>query len=217
MKLVYLTLPLGVLAAGSGIWILSAASVAPALANSPSTATKPIHPVTLTMSEEAAERAGSLLPEFSAIDTNGKGWTFSSLSRGKPVYMVFILDGCPCSTGAEPLFHELYKRFKGKINFVGVIDADKEEAAKWARDHETPYTVLADPHLNLIHSYKIPSAVYNVLILPDRTIDTLWPGYSQDMLMDMNARMAAVLGLSVKPFDPLYAPLAPTSGCFFPI
>jgi peroxiredoxin len=169
------------------------------------------------MAVESNAMAGKAAPDFKLEDAKGKDWTLASISQGKPVYMYFILDGCPCSTDAEPLFHELYKRYKGEINFVGVIGSDKETAAKWAKTHEMPYTILADPRLQAIRAYRARHSVYNVLITPDRKIDTMWPGYSQDMLRDVNSRMGAVTTGTPKDFDPLYAPLKMSSGCYFAI
>jgi peroxiredoxin len=169
------------------------------------------------MAVETAAMAGKTAPEFKLDDSKGKEWTLASLSQGKPVYMYFILDGCPCSTDAEPLFHELYKRYRNEITFVGVIGSDQATAAKWAKEHEMPYTILADPKLEAIRAYRAKHSVYNLLITSDRKIDTMWPGYSQDMLRDVNTRMGAVTSGTAKDFDPLYAPLKLSSGCFFAI
>jgi peroxiredoxin len=218
MKLIYLTLPLGGLLAASGIWLIAAASHAsPSVGTSPSSGTEPRHPVTRDMAVETAAMAGKTAPDFKLSDSKGKDWTLAGLSQGKPVYLYFILDGCPCSTDAEPLFHELYKRYKGQISFVGVIGSDQQTAIRWAKAHEMPYTILADPKLEAIKAYRAKHSVYNVLITPDRKIDTMWPGYSQDMLRDVNSRMGAVTGGTPKAFDPLYAPLKLSSGCLFAI
>jgi peroxiredoxin len=218
MRLIYITLPAGLLIAAGGVVLMVASSRATNAAgiNSPSSGTNPVHPVTAEMAAEAAKEAKLTAPPLSLPDATGKQWTFSSLSNGKPVYLYFILDGCPCSTDAEPLFHELYKRYKDKITFAGVIGSDRAAAAKWAKDHEMPYTILADPKLTAVRAYNAKHSVYNVLITPDGHIDKMWPGYSQDMLREVNSHMAAVIGTPEKPFDPLYAPLKMSSGCFFP-
>src|SRR2546423_227737 len=214
MRLFYLTLPLGVVMAGTGIWLLTSAS--PAVPpNSPNSGTEPLHPVTKEMAKGAEGLAKRAAPDFSLTDSHGQVHTLAEFTRDKPLYLYFILDGCPCSTDAEPLFHKLYERYKDQINFVGVIGSDQKTAAKWQRDHQMPYTILADPHLQVVHAYDARHSVYNALIGRDRLIDKMWPGYSHDMLIDVNSHMAAVLGVPDKPFDPLYAPLKMSSGCFF--
>ena len=217
MRLIYVTLPAGLFLAGCGMWLVAASHAATAApATSPSSGTEPRHPVTRDMAVEAAAMANRPAPDFKLSDSHGKEWTLASLSGGKPVFLYFILDGCPCSTDAEPLFHELYKLYKNEINFVGVIGSDEKTAAKWAKDHSMPYTILADPKLKAITAYKAFHSVYNVLVTPDFKIDTMWPGYSQDQLRDLNTRMGVLAG-NQKSFDPLYAPMKLSSGCLFAI
>lgn len=215
MRLAYITLPLSALMAGSGIWLMVSASHAQP-ANSPSSGLEPRHPVTAEMARDAAAMDTVRAPDFRLPDSTGKEWNLASLSAGKPLFLYFILDGCPCSTDAEPLFHALYARYQGHVAFAGVIGSDQETAAKWAKEHQMPYTILADPRLASIHAYHAKHSAYSVLILPNGSIDKMWPGYSQDALQDMSARMAAATGQTPRPFDALYAPLKLSSGCFFP-
>src|SRR5579864_2945302 len=119
MRLFYITLPLGVVMAGAGFWLLTAASATPP--NSPNNGTDPIHPVTADMARGAEALAKRVAPDFSLPDSHGRVWTLAELTQRKPLYLYFILDGCPCSTDAEPLFHRLWERYKDQINFVGVI------------------------------------------------------------------------------------------------
>jgi len=217
MKLIYLTLPFSALLAGVGVWMVAEASHGRVRDASPNSGRDPIHPVTASMTEAANKMASKDAPEFTLSDPSGKSWSLASLTNGKPLYMYFILDGCPCSTDAEPIFHQLYRQFKGAVNFVGIIGSDPKTAGRWASDHSMPYPILSDPTCKVIHAYKARSAVYNVLVTPDHKIDHLWPGYSQDLLKAMNRRIAQVAGVPEQPFDPLYAPLKKTTGCFFPI
>lgn len=214
MKLLYVTVPLGALMAGAGIWLLTY----PTSANTPppTSGTQPRHPVTAEMAKNAASFAKKMAPDFSLSDPAGKAWTLKELTADKPLYVYFIKDSCPCSTDAEPLFHLLYDRYKDQVNFVGIIGSDAKTAARWKKDHQMPYTILADPQFKAIHGFKATNSVFNALVNTDGTIEKMWPGYSHDMLIEVNQRIAGVLGIPAKPFDPLYAPLKLSSGCFFP-
>jgi len=215
MRLFYFTLPLAVVMAGTGVWLLTSASrFVPT--NSPNNGTEPRHPVTPDMSAGATALAKKIAPDFSLPDSRSQIHTLSELTKDKPLYIYFILDGCPCSTDAEPLFHKLWERYKNQINFVGVIGSDQKTAAQWQKDHQMPYTILADPQLKVIHAYDARHSVYNALVTRDQRIDKMWPGYSHDMLIEVNSHMASLLGIPEQPFDPLYAPLKLSSGCVYP-
>lgn len=194
----------------------TAANLPPA--PSPSAEIDPIHPVTAEMAAETAAWKAKSAPSFSLADSTGKSWTLQSLTNGKRLYLYFIIDGCSCSEGAEPHFQGLYSLYKGRVNFAAIIGSDQKTAGKWVKVHNTPYPVLADPNLKAVHAFEAKHSVYNVLITPDGKIDTMWPGYSQDMLRDINAHLAASIGMSDPPqFDTYDAPLKLTSGCFYAV
>jgi peroxiredoxin len=214
MRLLYATIPLSIIFTAAGAWLLVGAKAA--TPNSPNSGTDPVHPVTPEMATAAAAFTKRQAPDFALPDPKGKTWTLKELTGPKPLFIYFILDGCPCSTDAEPLFHSLYARFKGKVNFVGVIGSDGKTAASWAQKHDMPYTILADPKLVAVHAYDAKHSVYNALVTADGRIEKMWPGYSAEMLKEVNSKMAALVGEPEKPFDPAYAPLKMASGCFFP-
>jgi len=216
MRLAYVTLPLGTLLAASGIWMIVAASRASGPSSSPSTGLEPVHPVTAEMARETAAWSAKKAPDFNLADASGKGWTLASLTAGKPLFLYFIIDGCPCSEAAEPHFQRLYKLYKGRVNFAAVIGSGPKAAVAWVKTHSTPYPVLADSKLAAVHAFNAKHSVYNLLVFPDGTIDTMWPGYSQDLLRDINRHLSAAISVPEQPFDTLDAPLKLTSGCFFP-
>lgn len=214
MRLVYIAWPFGAALACAGLLMgLKASSAAPS--SSPSSGTEPRHPVTAEMALAAANEAKKAAPDFTLPDPTGRTWSLGRLTDGKPLFLYFILNDCPCSTDAEPLFHLLYERYKGKVNFAGVIGSDTKVAAAWAKSHQMPYPILADPGLGVINAYHASNSVYNALITPNGRIERMWPGYSADTLREMNAVMAAAIGERERPFDPLYAPLKLSSGCRF--
>ncbi|MHC5543574.1 peroxiredoxin family protein, partial [Singulisphaera rosea] len=47
------------------------------------------------------------------------------------------------------------------------------------------------------------------------TIETLWPGYSADMLNDLGRRLARLTGVEPKPLDTRDAPIKLAAGCRF--
>ena len=138
----------------------------------------------------------------------------TALAKG-PVFIYFIMDGCPCSIDAQPLFSHLRDKFGGPVTFVGVINTDAPKGLKWASANNMTDPLLPDPKLKIIKAYKASNSAFSALVLPDGTIAKMWPGYSRDYMLDMNERLCKALGQPVTPFDPLYAPLAKTAGCYF--
>ena len=122
------------------------------------------------------------------------------------------MDLPPC---AQPLFNHLRDAWKGKVRFIGVIDAKGKDVKAWQSDNKMTDPIVEDPKLEIIKAYKATNSTFSCLVLPDGTIDHMWPGYSRDYFLNMNERIATSLGVTAPNFDPLYAPLAKTAGCYF--
>ncbi len=218
MKLKWLTIPVGCLFAclGGLMWVQARArSETPYSTSTDIITNQPRHLVTQQMIVETDAEANALEPTIHTKDVNGQPITLGSHSADKPQFVYFVLDGCPCSYDAEPLFHDLYKQFKGKIDFVSVTNATQEKGLEWLRELSVPYPVVPDPKENIIHAYGARSSVYSVLISKDGHIAKMWPGYSAGLLHEMNSTMSKLAGIPEKPFDTKYAPTTKATGCAF--
>lgn len=173
------------------------------------------HLVTPEMIKETGMAATRVAPEFSAIDSEGKAVKLAGKGAKLPQFVYFVLDGCPCSYDAEPLFHKLFKRYKGKVDFVSITNGNVKQAHEWSVQMLVNYPVIPDPTKKIIHAYKAKSSVYSALISREGTIFKMWPGYSADILREINARMAGAAGVKEMPFDPEYAPKTKATGCSF--
>lgn len=174
------------------------------------------HLVTAEMVSNAEELAGKPAPAISALAVDGTVFSLDDLVAEKPAALIFIKDKCPCSAAAEPYFQQLFGRYKDGVAFYGIIDGDKEIARAWADLHHTPFPILLDAGLDVVHDYHIPNSAYLVLIGKDKVIRKVYPGYSVDLLNDMNATMAALAGTSPRPLElPDDTPVDPYSGCTF--
>ncbi len=176
--------------------------------------TQPEHPVTPEMIREADKLALKDAPEFHLTSVRDEVATISGKQQ-RPQFVLFILDGCPCSIDAQPLFNNLAKQWKGQVDFYGVIDSDQKKGRAWASDYRAAFPVVPDAKKEIIKAYGAKQSVYCVLISTDGKVVKMWPGYSQDMMKEMNEMIAAEAGAEAKPFDAQYAPNDKTSGCFF--
>ncbi len=173
------------------------------------------HPVTKEMLRETGLQGGKSMPAFDTADHAGKLVRIAPQDGRRPQFVMFVLDGCPCSVDAEPLFRKLAKRHGERIEFVSVTDAGTEKAREWSVRMLTRYPVVPDPEKKIIRAFDAKNSVYSALLMPGGRILKMWPGYSTDILKDMNSLMAKASGTKETPFDPEYAPKKKTSGCAF--
>jgi peroxiredoxin len=214
MRAVFLTIPAGLALACAGAALMIAARK-PRVESVDIKEANVRHLVTEEMIRETATYTRKPAPTMTATDTEGKTITLGSRNAPRPQFVYFVLDGCPCSFDAEPLFHKLYKQFKGSVDFVSVTDADLKKAKEWSVQMLVNYPVVPDPEKRLIHAYGAKSSVYSTLLSADGHVIKMWPGYSAGLLKDMNSVMAKAANVPEKPFDPEYAPLEKATGCSF--
>lgn len=175
---------------------------------------EPEHPVTPEMSKAAAKMDRKSAPEFKRKSLSGEELLISG-KQDKPQFVLFILDGCPCSEDAQPIFNGFSKVWDGKVEFIGVIDSAPDKAKKWVSDYRPIFPVISDSKKEIIKAYHAKQSVYCALISREGQIVKLWPGYSTDLLQEMNKAIAKELGEEPLAFDTQYAPKQKTSGCYF--
>ena len=170
------------------------------------------HEVTAQMELESKAQANRLAPTFDRKDPYGKSVRVGKGER--PQMVVFIKRGCPCSFDAQPLFNKLARKYKGKVEFVGVID---KEAREFATQLGVAFPVIDEPSKELMRAFDARASVYSALVARNGHIVKMWPGYSADWLKEMNALLAKASATKPTPFDPEYAPKEKASGCPFSV
>ncbi|HSI71800.1 MAG TPA: redoxin domain-containing protein [Fimbriimonas sp.] len=214
MRLIWIGLPAGLALASAG-GLLYYLGMQPKVQTVDVLSGQPRHPVTAEMTQATGSKSAKVAPAFKAQDIHGKSVVIGSPSADRPQFVYFVLDGCPCSIEAEPLFHDLAKQFQGKVDFVSVTNADLAKAKRWDVQMLPSYPVISDPRLEIIRSFGAKNSVYSALIGKDGKIVKMWPGYSVGILTEMNKLMAKEAWVTEKPFDTKYAPLEQSSGCTF--
>ena len=138
-----------------------------------------------------AADSGKKAPDFSARGTDGKTHTLKSLTGDKALVLYFISWSCPINEQAVPYYKEIAKAYKGKVNFVGVIDAHETIFKQWNRDHKVPFKVLYDPGHDIIDSYKAKASPWVIVVNPEGEIEKTYKGYSEKSLQDLSGVMAS--------------------------
>lgn len=212
-NIVAYVLSLGIFAAGIAVF-LSTKRPDPASQIPGIDFTQPEHPVTAKMIEDADRLTLKPAPAYKLMSVREEPVSISG-TQERPQFVLFILDGCPCSIDAQPLFNSLAKQWKDKVDFIGVIDSDQKKGRTWTQDYRPVFPVVSDSKKEIIKAYEAKQSVYCALISKDGKIVKMWPGYSADMLKEMNEKIGEEVGIEAKPFDAKYAPNEKTSGCYF--
>jgi peroxiredoxin len=173
------------------------------------------HFVTLEQLVQCGALADRRIEPFSAVAHDGARFTWPAAGGARPLVLVFIKRGCPCSVEFEPFFHRLEQQYRDAADFVGVIDADANQARVYAAANKVPYRVLADPDRAIIARFEAKHGGYVALLGVNGQLDTLWPGCSAEMMSALGHRIAALRALAERPLDVSDMPKVLTTGCPF--
>jgi len=173
------------------------------------------HFVTPDQLVECGALAERRIEPFSAVAHDGAQFTWPGAGVARPLVLVFIKRGCPCSIEFEPFFHRLEERYHDAADFVGVIDADVGSARSYAVANKVPYLVLADPDHAIITRCGAKHGGYVALLGVNSQLDTLWPGCSAEMMRALGRRIAVLRALAERPLDVSDMPKVLTTGCPF--
>jgi hypothetical protein len=196
------------------LWLTNRAEVGsstrPAVSPIPAFERHYVTPIELT---ECGAWTDRKVEPFSATAHDGMRFTWPGVGRARPLVLVFIKRGCPCSVEFEPLFHRLERRYRDIADFVGVIDAGADLARDYAAANKVPYRVLADPDRTIITRFQAKSGGYVALLGLSGEVDTLWPGCSADMMRELGRRIAALGAAVERPIEVSEMPKVLTTGC----
>ena len=74
----------------------------------------------------------------------------------RPLVVMFIIIGCPCSEFYEPFTLQLFHAFGSMAQFLGVVEGTDQEAWFWQQKQQTPFDVIADHDHSLADRFESP-------------------------------------------------------------
>lgn len=175
----------------------------------------PLHWLTEDLRRDAATHDDTAGPTFAVVDTEGDMVDLAKLTRGRPVFIVFIKDSCPCSYAAQPFFQRLYDGFDQKVPFIGITDGTEAQGREWKAHFQQTFPMIADPKVDLMRKFGAKHSAYTALIGKGGRVVRLWPGYDRQMLGEMIDTIAREAGVATPRIDISDAPRKPTTGCAF--
>ena len=173
------------------------------------------HPLTTTILDAANKSIGTSAPIFSGLDLNKNPLKLESMVATKPALLYFIDANCPCAKEASPFINRLQKQLGNACHVVGVINSKAKVARKWAKTVGSTFPILTDSSQKIISAYKAKNAVTVILIAPGGRIVSYYPGYNQEMLLDISKRISVMTGTKFSEVDFADAPMTLTIGCPF--
>lgn len=176
---------------------------------------QPRHFITGPMSIAAQEAKGEKVPLFNRTAVDGTQVDLAQMLKKGPVYLYFIMRGCPCSIEFQPFVQNLYSAYGGKVQFVGVTDGTPEQAKAFIKEFHPTFPIISEPSKKLMKEFKAQESTYSVLVAQNGRTAKMWPGWDQEMLTEMQQKISILTGLDNPGMNVSQAPLTPTSGCFF--
>ena len=149
---------------------------------------------------------GEVAPPIAGKGTDGKEYSSTFLTKEKPLFVVFWKERCPHNKKASALFNALNKAYEGKVQVVGVVNADSDRAKAWAEQFSLNYALLPDQTKTIIGAYKMRYSIGTVQIGTDGKIAKVFEGYGADQLKALNEAMASAAGTSPVAVDLTAAP-----------
>src|SRR5689334_6409725 len=96
------------------------------------------HGVPAARAAAATARVGQLAPSFVTRDAEGRRRSLATTAAGRPLVILFVQGGCPCSEAAQPFFNALHAAFADRVAVVGIFDGEPGEARAWAAERRVP-------------------------------------------------------------------------------
>ena len=107
---------------------------------------------------------GEMAPDFTLKNTKGKGVSLKSL-RGKWVVLDFWATWCSPCKASMPHLKEYYKKYAGKLEIVGIVNASKEEDWKtMVKDMDLKWINVINPQENTAN--KDLTNIYGITAFP---------------------------------------------------
>lgn len=177
---------------------------------------RPEHRVTARMLGMAGEASGMWARPFVAPAGDGGAYSLSELTNSRPLVLLFIKEGCPCSESAQPFFNRLHEAYGDRANFAGVIDGDVEAARAWGMLNRVPFPILADPGLEIVRGFAVRNSAYAVLVGNGGRVEKMWPGYSAAVIEELSGEIARLAHSDRRLIAAADAPAEMYSGCPYP-
>ena len=110
-------------------------------------------------------KTGDNLPNFTALDTNGKSFESQSIIGKQPVVIYFYpKDDTPGCTAQACSFRDQYEDFKNLgAEVIGISSDTIESHQKFAKRYKLPFILLSDSDKRIRKLFGVPTDLFGLL------------------------------------------------------
>ena len=110
-------------------------------------------------------KIGDVLPNFSAIDTNGNTFHSETIIGKQPAVIYFYpKDDTPGCTAQACSFRDQYEDFKNLgAEVIGISSDTIESHQKFAKRYKLPFLLLSDSDKKIRKLFGVPSDLFGLL------------------------------------------------------
>jgi thiol-disulfide isomerase/thioredoxin len=139
-------------------------------------------------------KEGDKSVDINTSGSDGKTHTVKSLTEKGPVYLLFVKSQCSANPFATPFFKRIHEAYKDKVNFVGVINTNKEGHQGWKDEFRGEWMTLLDPNKKIISGFGVKRSTPVIKIGKDGKVEKVFNGWGQDALKALAADIAKEAG-----------------------
>ena len=110
-------------------------------------------------------KIGDVLPNFTAIDTNGNTFNSETIIGKQPAVIYFYpKDDTPGCTAQACSFRDQYEDFKNLgAEVIGISSDTIESHQKFAKRYKLPFLLLSDSDKKIRKLFGVPSDLFGLL------------------------------------------------------
>lgn len=140
------------------------------------------------------ESSFGMAPNFELETRDGTKLNLSVLTKDKALFVLFIDKGCPMTAGALKFYDAIARAYSNKVNFVGIINADKNAFDVWqSRVMRLSFPLLLNPQMHIIRAFGVIRSPA-LLQVDEKEVTGAWPVYSRDIFHKINLEAAKAAG-----------------------
>lgn len=138
-------------------------------------------------------KPGSVAPDFTFKDLDGKEETLHTYAKGKPVVLVFIQTACG-SCQREMSFLKDMKAAGTDVDILVIfIDVREMDFKAYVKEYNLPFRFTWDSNYSTADSYGVSFAPASFLVDKDRNIAKVYRGWSRGV-EDISQDVKTLLG-----------------------
>ena len=122
--------------------------------------------------ESRSVKVGSLAPDFTVKDLDGKVFSLSD-SKGAPVVLRFFLTDCKFCRADTPVFNDYYKKFHSqglRVIYIDTLGLDDQALQSFKEDLKIPFPVARDTGGTVAAAYMVKALPQTVVLDPQHKI-----------------------------------------------